>query len=229
MHIYLDESGDLGFGFVDRNPSSYFIITLLVCGDQGSANAVKKSVEKTIKNKINANSKSNHAHELKGTRSNLSIKAYFFKNAAKNNSWKLYSIILDKKYLLSKLTLPIDKHRIYNVLANHLLKQVDFSDVSTINLFVDRSKNLDGVNEFDDMLRVTMDTILPLNVPFNISHIRSHQSYGIQAVDLFCWGIYRKYAHRDEEWYDIFQCRIVYEQTFLGQIKKTAPIEASFL
>ena len=67
-----------------------------------------------------------------------------------------------------------------------------------------------------DMLRVTMDTILPLNVPFNISHIRSHESYGIQAVDLFCWGIYRKYVHHDEEWYDVFQDKIVYEQRFLA-------------
>lgn len=86
----------------------------------------------------------------------------------------------------------------------------------TVNLFVDRSKNRDGINEFDEMLRVSLNTILPLNVPLNISHIRSGESYGIQAVDLFCWGIYRKYVHLDEEWYDFFQSRIVYEQRFLA-------------
>ena len=214
MHIYLDESGDLGFEFNDGSPSSHFIITLLVCDCMESAKAIKKSVEKTIKNKIHA--KNHTVHELKGTRSSLSIKVYFFNNAAKNNSWKIYSIILDKKMLLKKLAAPVDKHRIYNVLANHLLKQVDFSSASTINLFVDRSKNRDGINEFDGMLRLTMDTILPLSVPFNISHIRSHESYGIQAVDLFCWGIYRKYVHCDEAWYDIFQYKIVYEQRFLA-------------
>ena len=214
MHIYLDESGDLGFEFNGRNPSSHFIITLLVCDSLESAKAIKKAVEKTIKNKIHT--KKSGSHELKGTRSHLGIKVYFFKNAAKNNSWKVYSIILDKKKLLKKLAAPIDKHRLYNVLANHLLKQVDFSDASTINLFVDQSKNRDGINEFDDMLRVTMDTILPLNVPFSISHIQSHESYGIQATDLFCWGFYRKYAHCDEEWYEIFQDKIVYEQQFLA-------------
>jgi hypothetical protein len=211
---YLDESGDLGFEFDNRSPSSHFIITLLVCDDQESAKAIKKAVEKTIKNKIQAKKCDNH--ELKGTRSSLSIKEYFFKNAAKNNAWKIYSIILDKKLLLRKLAVPIDKHRIYNVLANHVLKQLDFSSVQTINLFVDRSKNRDGINEFDDMLRVTMDTILPLSVPFNISHIRSHESYGIQAVDIFCWGVFRKYVHHDEEWYDLFQSKVVYEQRFLA-------------
>ena len=48
MHIYLDESGDLGFEFNDRSPSSHFIITLLVCDSSESVKAIKKSVEKTI-------------------------------------------------------------------------------------------------------------------------------------------------------------------------------------
>lgn len=75
MHIYLDESGDLGFEFNDKNPSSYFVITLLVCDNHESAKAVKKSIEKTSKNKINA--KSQKLYELKGTCSNLNIKTYF--------------------------------------------------------------------------------------------------------------------------------------------------------
>lgn len=43
MHIYLDESGDLGFEFGDKNPSSHFIITLLVCDNQESAKADQKN------------------------------------------------------------------------------------------------------------------------------------------------------------------------------------------
>jgi hypothetical protein len=57
MHIYLDESGDLGFEFQNKNPSSHFIITLLVCENQESAKIIKKAVEKTLKNKINAKKK----------------------------------------------------------------------------------------------------------------------------------------------------------------------------
>ena len=216
MYIYLDESGDLGFEFSNKNPSSHFVITLLVCANQESAASIKKATEKTIKNKIHCKNKFNHINELKGTGTTIGVKNYFFNNADKNNAWKIYSIILDKKAVLSKLTQPINKHRIYNVVVNHLLKQVDFSMASTINLFVDQSKDRDGINEFDDMLKVSLDTILPLNVPFNIRHVRSHQSHGIQAVDLFCWGIYRKYVHCDEEWYSIFKQKIVCEQRFLS-------------
>ncbi|MDP3561520.1 MAG: hypothetical protein Q8R83_05005 [Legionellaceae bacterium] len=46
MHIYLDESGDLGFEFGDKNPSSHFIITLLVCDNHESAKVIKKSCGK---------------------------------------------------------------------------------------------------------------------------------------------------------------------------------------
>jgi hypothetical protein len=216
MYIYLDESGDLGFDFIDKNPSSHFIITLLVCDNQDAAKIIKKAAERTIKNKIHGKNKHHHINELKGTGTTFDVKSYFFKNANKNNSWKIYSIILDKKAVLNKLSHPINKHRVYNVLANHLLKQVDFSGASVINLLIDQSKNRDGINEFDDMLKVNLDTILPLNVPFNISHIRSHQSYGIQAVDLFCWGLFRKYVHCDEEWYGLFKSKVVYEQRFLA-------------
>lgn len=120
MYIYLDESGDLGFEFGDKKPSSYFIITLLVCDNQESAKTIKKSVEKTLKNRMYNKTKHSHVHELKGTKTNLGVKRYFFQHVDKNNAWKIYSIILDKKIVLRKLPMPIDKHRIYNVMANHL-------------------------------------------------------------------------------------------------------------
>lgn len=216
MHLYLDESGDLGFNFDSKSPSKFFIITLLVCDDYLSVQLIKKAAERTIKNKIHAKSKHRDKNELKGISTNIKIKTYFFHQAVKKDSWKVYSIVLDKKTAAKKLLPPIDKHRIYNVIANHLLKQVDFSAATTVNLFVDRSKGRDGIKEFDSLLRVSLDTILPLNVPLNISHVSSHHSYGIQIVDLFCWGIFRKYEQGDEEWYNVFKSKVVYEQRFLS-------------
>lgn len=101
------------------------------------------------------------------------------------------------------------------MISNHLLKHVSFSEAKTVNLFVDRSKNRSGIDEFDTLLRSTLDTIIPLNVPLNISHVSSHNSYGIQIADLFCWGIFRKYEQFDNEWYNIFKSKVVYEQEYL--------------
>lgn len=216
MHIYLDESGDLGFNFDDKKPSRHFIITLLVCNDRLSDNTIKKAVNNTLKNKLHTKNKRKHLQELKGTQTTTPIKTYFFKQAAKNNSWKIYCIILDKKLILEKLPTPIDTHRLYNIIANHLLKQVNFSEAIKVNLIIDKSKNRSGIGEFDAMLRASLNTTLPYSVKLQITHASSHTSYGIQAVDLFCWGIFRNYERNDEEWYKEFKSRIIYEQRFLA-------------
>ncbi|MBL4648057.1 MAG: DUF3800 domain-containing protein [Gammaproteobacteria bacterium] len=57
---------------------------------------------------------------------------------------------------------------------------------------------------------------MPLAANLNIEHERSHETYGIQAVDLFCWGIYRKYECNDLVWYNLFKDRIIAEEIFRG-------------
>lgn len=42
-------------------------------------------------------------------------------------------------------------------------------------------------------------TLLPLNTALNISHLTSEESAELQAVDLFSWGIFRKYENNDTE------------------------------
>jgi len=216
MYLYLDESGDLGFDFHNKKPSRFFVITLLICDDKKSSEFVKKMVERTVKNKIHVKNKRRTIDELKGKDTSFGVKTYLFNNMTKNSLWKVCSIVLDKKAVLNKLSQPIDKNRLYNVLSNHLLKQVNFLEAVTVNLFVDRSKNRDGIGEFDSLLSATLGAMLALNVPLNISHVDSHHSYGIQAVDLFCWGVFRKYEFCDERWYSVFKSKIVYEEKFLA-------------
>jgi hypothetical protein len=53
-----------------------------------------------------------------------------------------------------------------------------------------------------------------------IYHDYSHRNKPLQAVDLFAWGIYRKYEHGDTRWYDVFQERIVFEEIYPGVKQK---------
>ena len=216
MHIFLDESGDLGFDLELHNTSKFFTITLLACEDNHSLHTIKIAVERTIKNKIFPKIKNNNRayHELKGTDSNHSTKLYFLKHANKANTWCIYTMILDKKSIFRKLPQPINTHKIYNAIANHLLQQVNFSHAKTINLFIDKSKNRAGMDELNTLLEASLSTILPNNILLNIKHICSHKSYGVQAVDIFCWGIFRRYERNDDEWYKEVSKKIVYEQRF---------------
>ena len=55
------------------------------------------------------------------------------------------------------------------------------------------SKNKDEIADFNQHLANQLEALLPLAVPLNIYHERSHENAGLQAVDLFCWGVFRKY------------------------------------
>src|SRR5258708_4886380 len=90
MYLYLDESGDLGLDFNEKKPSRFFVVALLTCNDNQAAQLIKKSVERTVKNKIHAKSKNRKVNELKGISTNIGIKNYFFNHINKNDSFRKY-------------------------------------------------------------------------------------------------------------------------------------------
>ena len=81
---------------------------------------------------------------------------------------------------------------------------------------MDKCKNKEEIADFNQYLGNQLEAKLPLNIPLNIYHEDSSASAGLQAVDLFCWGIYRKYEHADLEWYRDFCARIRFETEYLG-------------
>lgn len=78
-------------------------------------------------------------------------------------------------------------------------------------MVVDKSKNKAEIEDFNQYLVNKLEGKLPLNVALNIYHENSKASAGLQAVDSFCWGIFRKYEHNDIEWYQHFVNKIVFE------------------
>jgi hypothetical protein len=201
--IYLDESGDLGVDFENKQPSRYFVIVGLVCKDAAMDKQLQKAISRTIKNKLGAKE-----NELKGTKTELKIKIYFLAQLHKLavRDFKLYAVIVDKRKLLKTDTQ--NKSNLYNQVTGMLLQQITTQDVSAVTLIVDKSKNKYGMKVFDDYIKRQ----LSLPMPFFIHHYSSSASRGLQAVDLFSWGIYRKYEHQDTEWYQAFESTISYEK-----------------
>lgn len=222
MIIYLDESGDLGFSFIEgKKPSNYFVTTLLVCQSDKASKAIQHAIAKTLRNKINRSPKK-IMHEIKGINSSYATRCYFYNGICSEKNWMLYSMVLDKRSLFKAITEPPNKHRIYNYLAREILQHVNFSlSNHRITLVVDKSKGAKKREEFDTYLFSHLESLLPLNVSLYINHDRSHLNRGIQAVDLFCWGIFRKYEHNDLEWYNVFADKIKLE--LISGIKKDGP------
>ena len=107
-----------------------------------------------------------------------------------------------------------DKNRIYNVLSRHVIRSIDFSNADSVTLINDRCKSSSEIKVFNEYIQNQLEATLPLNVPLNIHHNLSHDEAGLQAVDLFCWGIFRKYELNDIKWYEVFDSKIQFEEEY---------------
>jgi len=214
--IYLDESGDLGFDFDNKHPSKKFVITLLVCESGAVTREFRKAVRRTLKNKLNRGKKGSRiVQELKATDTTLSIKRYFYRNSPKSG-WQIYAVAVNKERVYDNLQTKAGKKKLYNYISRFLLEKVNLAGAGkAVTLVVDRSKNKDEIADFNQYLANQLDALLPLDVPLNIYHERSHENTGLQAVDLFCWGVFRKYEHNDLEWYREYGRRIAFETEYL--------------
>ena len=216
MIIYLDESGDLGFDFSKPKTSRKFVITLLVCDGAVSVVGFRKAVRRTLKNRLNhKKSKSRVVQELKGTGTTLAIKQYFYRQSP-DNGWRIYTVALNKVRVDDRLRSKQGKKKLYNFLARFLLEHVDLSQAApAVTLIMDRCKNREEIKDFNSYVANQLESLLPLNIPLNIYHETSQDNPGLQAVDLFCWGVYRKYESDDWEWYRQFRGNIAFETEYL--------------
>jgi hypothetical protein len=159
--------------------------------------------------------KSRYITELKGSKTTLEVKKYFFKNI-KSNRWSIYTLVLNKSRVEPRLQTKIGKKKLYNYLARFLVEKLNLSKVQrNVELVVDRCKNKEEIRDFNQYLINQLEALLPLNTDLNISHLTSQESAGLQAVDLFSWGIFRKYEYNDAQWYPIYRHKIKFETEYL--------------
>jgi len=214
----LDESGDLGFDFSRRGTSSKFILRLLICHDGWARDDIKRAILRTIKNKVRGKCKKDKdCKELKGTNTSLPVKLYFYRQI-RADSWSLYTLILNKRRVYPKFHPATGQSKLYNFLSRLIIQQIPLSDVQTnVRLIVDKSKNRSEIRDFNQYIQKYIEGQLPLNTGFTVEHLNSLEDPCLQAVDLFCWGIARKYRQRETDWYDVFARRICYEDEYLPQ------------
>ncbi|MGD9649390.1 MAG: DUF3800 domain-containing protein [Dongiaceae bacterium] len=220
MFIFLDESGDLGFDFTKPGTSTFFTITLLVCDNQKCFQAVKKAINRALK-KINRKRRNKKICELKGTSTDLTIKSYFLSKMPKSG-WKLYSITANKKQVYSHLQTKKGKKKLYNYLTKELLEFLDEHDrkAKSVNFIVDSCKDGADRKDFNAYIKANLENAFPLETAVHISHENSQENTGLQAVDLFCWGIQHKESGLNPEWYNKFSANIAKERRYFDKKKK---------
>lgn len=214
LYLYLDESGDLGFDFVNKKPSKFFTICILMIREAGDRKRIVKMIERTLRRKLNPkNKRLRQVQEIKGSETTLSIKNYFYRNIRKV-PFEIYSITLNKKRVYPHLI--EDKSRVYNWIARMLLDKMDLSGADhQIELILDKSKSKPEIAEFNKYILWQLEGKIDPKVPLKISHLDSCVDKCLNAVDLFAWGLFRKYERRDEDWSGVYQEKIKVDMLYL--------------
>ena len=84
-----------------------------------------------------------------------------------------------------------------------------------MEIIIDKSKTKKNIFEFNQYILRQIKSKFDPKVPLDIYHYDSKQNLGLQAVDIFCWGIFRKYERGDKEWFNIFKDKVVYDRQYL--------------
>lgn len=198
-YIFLDESGELGFG---EKSTKYFIISLLSCDESelySLRRIIKKVRQKIVKKKIKK------YPELKGNNSTDKVRLDVLSRFMQTKS-EIFVIILEKskvyEYLKDK------KSKLYNYISNLILNECSFDD-KYVCLVVDRSKSNRSLrDDFDNYIRRTLSNKNTIN-KLTIKHENSQNEACLQVLDFISRAIFRNYEHKDPSFLEIIKDKIV--------------------
>jgi hypothetical protein len=221
-YLFLDESGDLGFGSDKPGRSKHFTICILAIRTDTNHRNIAHAIRKTIARKLNPKTKRGRiVQEIKGSRTVIGVKEYFFRMVT-GIHFGIYALTLNKERLFPHL--QENKEVVYNYLSRLLLEQLPFENADiSVHLVLDKRKSKPLIREFNQYVERALRHKLALNVLLRITHEDSKANPCLQAVDLFCHGIYKKYESGDSIWYDIFKGKVRYEDIYLPPKKESVP------
>ena len=220
-YIYIDESGDLGFG---GKGSRYFILACVKIDDE-KTNIDFRRIPKKIR-RISLKKKYKEMAELKFHNSSNQIRVKFLEKVSKLNI-EIYVLIVEKRYTNSALigNLPI----LYNYLIKILLEKVlkNFDKNKKLDICLDKCMSASQTENFENYIKTEFFYIFR-NLPnLKIEHHNSCSDEGLQVLDFICGAFGYKYntaglSENSDYYANIIKNKIIIEKNdlFKGQDDK---------
>ena len=197
IHVYLDESGDLGFG---QGGTKYFTIAFVI---------MKNTVEfKRCVRKVKIKYHIPREVELKGNTTRTLINRDLLNRFSKLDI-EVHAIAVKKVNVESKL--QKDPNILYNYVVGLSLVERTISEPKFAKIYV----NVDR--------REVSVSALPINdylkykiwyegerreIDLHIQHLDSHESYAIQGIDVICNSIFKKYNSNNYNLFNVIQGKV---------------------
>ncbi|WP_316556961.1 DUF3800 domain-containing protein [Methanimicrococcus hongohii] len=189
--VYIDESGDLGFG---PKSSTHLIITALVVSDSHVLERIAKKIRRnsTFKKGLKESS------EFKGNKISEKSTKIALSNLNTIHEFRVIHIIFEKQKLKNSY-LRKDKHNLYNHIAGKLAEYIALEDCNLI-IRIDKSKGKQAlIDDFNRHLELKFKEA-GFSKNLEIHHSYSHSWIGLQMVDLLAWAEFQKICKNKDEY-----------------------------
>ena len=198
MFVYLDESGDLGFG---GGGTDYFTIAFVILEDP----VPFKRCIKRIKEKYNIPQNV----ELKGNNTRDLIKRDLLQRLCRLNI-EIHTITVKKENVNEKLR--SDTNILYNYMVGLSLVERVLREPRNSNIVIQVDRRITSVTSgfrFKDYLKLKIwYEAERRDLNMNIHELESHRSYAIQGIDIICNSVFRKYSVRDYSLFNIIVSKV---------------------
>ena len=215
MYVYLDESGDLGFG---QGGSRYFTISFVVVKDQ--IHFIRCVKEVKIKYNIPRNV------ELKGSNTRESIKKDLLSRFARLDI-DVHAITARKKNVEPKL--QVDTNIFYNYMVGLSLVEQILQEPANAEVIINVDRRVISVTsgfKFNEYLRYKIwYEGQRQDIDLEINHRDSHRNYAIQGIDVICNSIFRKYNSNNYKLFNIIQGKVKSDRRLFFGKQKSGPCE----
>jgi len=208
MYIYLDESGDLGFG---QGGTKYFTITFIVLENP----VLFKRCVKQVKVKYNI---PRHV-ELKGCNTRENIKKDLLSRFAKLDI-EVHGITVRKKNVYPKL--HINTNILYNYMVGLSLVERILEEPKDARVVIDVDRRIISLTsgfKFNEYLKYKVWYEKERqDINLEINHLDSHEAYAIQGIDVICNSVFRKYSSKSYTLFNIIRGKVKSDKgLFLGK------------
>jgi hypothetical protein len=205
-YIFLDESGDLGFDFLKRKTTKYFIVTVLFCNSKRPIEKCVRHVHRGLRKKYRKLHSVLHATaEEPVTRQRLLKKL-------SEKECLLMTIYLNKEKVYTKLQneKPILYNYVTNILLDRIITKKLIPITGEVHLIASKRETNKFLNEnFKAYLKNQVKDSHALNLLVEIKS--PAQEKALQAVDFISWAVFRRLEYGDDSYYNIIERKIVEE------------------
>jgi len=199
MYVYLDESGDLGFG---QGGTKYFTIAFVVVKNPVPFRRCVKRVKEKYHIPRDV--------ELKGNTTRALVKEDLLNRFMKLDDMEVHAITVKKENVDPKLRK--DPNVLYNYMVGLSLVERILEEPANARVVINVDRRIIAITSgfnFNEYLRYKIWYERERrDIDLEIQHLDSHEAYAIQGIDVICNSIFKKYNSNNYKLFNIIQCKM---------------------